>query len=101
MERMMVFLNLLDKLYLHFSPLLESQISDRNLTAQEVFKMCGMFDIGKSIKEKFMNHNIRKLFLSTTLAGALVMGMGVEVAYGQNPNEPPPGTRADNREDRQ
>lgn len=48
-----------------------------------------------------MNLDFRKWFLSATLAGTLVMGTGAAIVYAQNPNEPPPGTRADNREDRQ
>src|SRR5579864_1956448 len=62
--------------------------------------MCGTFDCGKNIKERLMNNNLRDWFLSATLAGTLVMGMGAPAASAQNPNEPPPGTRADNREDR-
>ena len=47
-----------------------------------------------------MNNNLREWLLSLTLAGALVIGTGEAVGYSQNPNEPPSGTRADNREDR-
>ena len=72
----------------------------RNFSVYKVFNMCGTFDFGKDIKERLMNNNLREWFLSIILAGTLVMGMGASAASAQNPNEPPPGTRADNREDR-
>jgi uncharacterized protein HemX len=42
---------------------------------------------------------IRKWLFTATLAVALVVGAGVSGAKGQNPNEPHPGSQADQRED--
>jgi len=46
-----------------------------------------------------MNSDIRRWCLSAGLASALVVGMGATVARGQYLAEPPPGSRADQRED--
>ena len=48
-----------------------------------------------------MKPKLRKSFLWATLAGALVVGVGAVRLSAQNPNEPIPGTRADQGEDRQ
>jgi len=47
-----------------------------------------------------MNLNLRKPLLQATLAGALILGAGAAPVLAQNPDEPPPGSRADQREDR-
>lgn len=47
-----------------------------------------------------MKNEFRKWLLSAALAGALTAGVGAVSACAQNPNEPPPGSHADKREDR-
>jgi len=88
------------KPHAHVPTRFEFNFPARNFSVDEVLKMCGTFDFGKNIKERLMNNNLREWFLSATLAGTLAMGMGAPAASAQNPNEPPPETRADNREDR-
>ena len=42
---------------------------------------------------------IRRRLFATILTCALAMGIGAVGVKAQNPNEPPPGSRADQRED--
>lgn len=46
-----------------------------------------------------MTREIRKWLFTATLAGAMAVGIGVAGSKAQNPNEPPSGSRADQRED--
>ena len=46
-----------------------------------------------------MNSDLRKWMFSAGLATALAVGTGATVARGQYSAEPPPGSRADQRED--
>ena len=48
-----------------------------------------------------MKNKLVKWLLSTALAGAVAVGAGSAVLRAQNPNDPPPGSRADQREDKQ
>ena|SRR6266404_270214 len=59
-----------------------------------------MIKAGKGIEVINMNRKLRIWVSSAVLAGALIAGTGAAAAYGQGPNEPAPGTRADQREDR-
>ena len=47
-----------------------------------------------------MRSEFQRWLLSATLAGALIAGVGALSSRAQNPNEPPPGSRADKSEDR-
>lgn len=47
-----------------------------------------------------MQAEFKKWLLSAALAGALTAGVDAPSSLAQNPNEPPPGSRADQREDR-
>ena len=47
-----------------------------------------------------MTQETKRWLISAVLAGILTAGIGATSSRAQNPNEPPPGSRADKREDR-
>ncbi|HLY61529.1 MAG TPA: hypothetical protein VKV95_12350 [Terriglobia bacterium] len=47
-----------------------------------------------------MRPEFKRWLFSAALAGVLTAGVGTTGSRAQNPNEPPPGSRPDRREDR-